>query len=175
MQNSRDFDFSSSGSLLGKQLIKPLVFYPALLQWLKIKVPTLRGRHKGKILAVLPLPSALLRGLGAVVPLFLCPQTPFDRLHIRDLLFFFIFFVSSIVLHEDWKIFEPHHAKMCLRGFSTKSDSNQPAQLQKLATILKFWIKPEYISYYLSSEQKRCWSDCADAQADLHLCCSHMA
>ena len=29
-------------------------------------------------------------------------------------------------------------------------------------------------SYYLSSKQKMCRSDCADAQADLHLCCSHM-
>ena len=29
------------------------------------------------------------------------------------------------------------------------------------------------MSYYLSSKQQRCWSDCADAQADLHLCCSH--
>ena len=27
----------------------------------------------------------------------------------------------------------------------------------------------------LSSEQKRCWSDCTDAQADLHFYCSHMA
>ena len=32
---------------------------------------------------------------------------------------------------------EPHHAKLCLRRFSTRSDSNQPAQLQKLARILK--------------------------------------
>ena len=27
--------------------------------------------------------------------------------------------------------------------------------------------------YYPSSEQQRCWSDCVDAQADQHLCCSH--
>ena len=35
---------------------------------------------------------------------------------------------------------EPHHAKMCLQRFSSRSDSNQPAQLQKLARILKLWI-----------------------------------
>ena len=29
-------------------------------------------------------------------------------------------------------------------------------------------------SYYLSSKQQMCWSDCADAQADLYLCCLHM-
>ena len=33
---------------------------------------------------------------------------------------------------------------------------NQPAQLQKLARILKLWIKQVYISYYLNSEQPRC-------------------
>ena len=32
---------------------------------------------------------------------------------------------------------EPHHAKTCLWGFSTRSDLNQPAQL---ARILKLWI-----------------------------------
>ena len=31
-------------------------------------------------------------------------------------------------------------------------------------------------SIILSGQQEqRCWSDCTDAQADLHLCCSHMA
>ena len=69
----------------------------------------------------------------------------------------------------------PHHAKICLREFLTRYDSNQPAHLQKLARILKLWIEQVYILYYLSSEQQRCWSDCADAQADLYLCCSHIA
>ena len=31
------------------------------------------------------------------------------------------------------------------------------------------------VLYYLGSEQQRRWSDCADSQADLSLCCSHMA
>ena len=59
-------------------------------------------------------------------------------------------------------------------GIFHQVHSNQPAQLQKLARILKLWIKQVQMSYYLNSEQQRCWSDCADAQADLHLCCSHM-
>ena len=37
-------------------------------------------------------------------------------------------------------LFEPHHTKMCIRGVSTRYDSNQPARLQKLARILKLWI-----------------------------------
>ena len=52
---------------------------------------------------------------------------------------------------------EPRHEKTCLREFPTRSDSNWPATL-----------------HYLGSGQQRRWSDCADAQADLCLCCSHM-
>ena len=42
-------------------------------------------------------------------------------------------------------------------------DPNRSSQLQL------------YVLYFLNSEQQRCWSDCADAQADLPLCCSRMA
>ena len=60
-------------------------------------------------------------------------------------------------------------------GFSTRYDSNRPAKQQKLARSLNFRIYKKEVLYYLGSEQQRCWSDCADAQADLHLCCLHMA
>ena len=43
---------------------------------------------------------------------------------------------SSISLSS----YEPHYAKTCLWGFSTRSDSNQSAHLQKLAGVLKFRI-----------------------------------
>ena len=54
-------------------------------------------------------------------------------------------------------------------GFATRVDSNRPAQPQKLARVMK--LPTSEISYYLGSEQQRCWSDCVDAHADLHLCC----
>ena len=95
-------DFSSSWSLLDKQFIKPLVFTLHCCNDSKSKSQHCGGRRKGEIPAVLLLSSALPRGLAAVVPLFPCPQTPFDGLHIRDLLFYFIFLWSLIVLHEDW-------------------------------------------------------------------------
>ena len=57
-------------------------------------------------------------------------------------------------------------------GFPTKWGSNRPAQLQRLARGLKFWIYKLEVLYYLGSEQQRCWSD---AQADLFHCCSHVA
>ena len=71
-------------------------------------------------------------------------------------------------------LYEPRHEKTCLREFPTGSDSNWPAQLQKLSGGLKFWLQKLKTSHYLGSEQQRRWSDCADAQADLRLCCSHM-
>ena len=39
---------------------------------------------------------------------------------------------------------------------------------------LKFWLQELETLHYLGSEQQRRCSDCADAQADLRLCCSNM-
>ena len=36
--------------------------------------------------------------------------------------------------------YEPRHYKMCLREFPTRVDTNWPAQPQKLARVLKFWL-----------------------------------
>ena len=60
-------------------------------------------------------------------------------------------------------------------GFATKVDSNRPAQLQRLARGLKIWLYQVEVLYYPGSKQQNRWSDCADAQADVRLCCSHMA
>ena len=38
-------------------------------------------------------------------------------------------------------LIEPCHEKMCLREFPARSDSNWPAQLQKLAGGLRFWLQ----------------------------------
>ena len=50
---------------------------------------------------------------------------------------------------------EPRHEKTCLRVFPTRSDSNWPAQLQKLARGLKFWLQKLETLHYLGSEQQR--------------------
>ena len=52
--------------------------------------------------------------------------------------------------------------------------SNWPAQLMRLARILKFWLKQVEVLYYPGSEQQRHWSGCVDSQADLRLFCSHI-
>ena len=56
-------------------------------------------------------------------------------------------------------------------GVSTKSVSNQSPQLKRLAWKLKFHLQQVYIWYFPKSKKRR-WSDCADAQAGLRLCCS---
>ena len=38
------------------------------------------------------------------------------------------------------RIFGPRQAKMCLRTFSTRYDSNRSAQLQRVARVLKFQV-----------------------------------
>ena len=68
---------------------------------------------------------------------------------------------------------EPRHEKTCLREFPTGSDSNWPAQLQKLAGGLKFWLQKLDIT--LSRQRTiKALIKLRAAQADLRLCCSHM-
>ena len=45
----------------------------------------------------------------------------------------------------------------------------------RLATVFKFRLSQVAVLHYPGSEQQRRWLDCADAQADLCLCCSHTA
>ena len=67
---------------------------------------------------------------------------------------------------------EPCHEKTCLWGLSLV-ETNRPAQLQRLARVLKFQQVEVEVLYCPGSEQQRHWSDCADGQADPRLCCSH--
>ena len=55
-------------------------------------------------------------------------------------------------------------------------NSNRTAHPQRLSRALQFQqLQQVEVLYYPGSEQQRRWSDYADAQADLRLCCSHMA
>ena len=42
------------------------------------------------------------------------------------------------VLHTCENAYEPRHDKTCLRESPTRPDTNWPAQLQRLARVLKF-------------------------------------
>ena len=50
--------------------------------------------------------------------------------------------------------FEHRNEKTCLRGFATRHTSNRPAQLQRLARVLKFWPWQVEVLYYPGSENK---------------------
>ena len=56
---------------------------------------------------------------------------------------------------EEADLYEPRHDKTCLREFSTRPDTNRPAQPQKLARALKFRLWNLVILYYLGSEKQR--------------------
>ena len=53
--------------------------------------------------------------------------------------------------------YEPCHEKTCLPGFLTRSDSNRPAQPQKLSRGLKFQILKLEVLYHLGSGQQMCY------------------
>ena len=54
--------------------------------------------------------------------------------------------------------------------FRTWSNTNQAAELQKMARVLKFRINKEEGSYYLCSENKDADQLCGYREADLRLC-----
>ena len=66
--------------------------------------------------------------------------------------------------------FEPRSEKTGLRGFPTRSDTNQAVQPQKMARGLKFRIKVVEGLYYPSSENKDADQLRGYREADLRLC-----
>ena len=71
-------------------------------------------------------------------------------------------------------VYEPGHEKTCLRGLRPVK-TNLPAQLIRLSLGLEILAIASRGITLSGSEKQRRWSSCADAQADLCLCCSHMA
>ena len=81
--------------------------------------------------------------------------------------------IPCFIYLSGFMIPEPWHDKICLWEFSAQTTHNPACAATKASKSLEISAILE-ILYYLSSEQRRRWSDCADAQADLRLCCSHM-
>ena len=79
---------------------------------------------------------------------------------------------SMVILNT--KIHEPHHEKTCLQGLRPV-ETQTVRSATETTRVLKFPLEQVEVLYYPGSKQQRCWSDCADAQADLRLCCLHMA
>ena len=69
--------------------------------------------------------------------------------------------------------YKSHHEETCPRGLRPgKTQTGLLSYTDKLESWNFGFSK--YVLYYLRSKQQRCWSDRADAQADLHLCCLHI-
>ena len=72
-----------------------------------------------------------------------------------------VFYISFIYLNE------PPHDK-------TKKVTVRPAETPpSLIRVFTVWMKKASVLSYPLSAQRRLWSDWADAQADLSLCCVH--
>ena len=63
----------------------------------------------------------------------------------NEILFFWGFRLCLKYSLTSYDFYEPHHAKMCLRRFSTRWGSDRPARLHKLARVLKLCI--EQVAY----------------------------
>ena len=79
---------------------------------------------------------------------------------------------TDFLIVSSFKSFEPRHEKTCLREFPTRlkpacSATETSMRLEILVT------EPIDITLSRQTAPMR-WSDCKDAHADLHLCCSHM-
>ena len=61
-------------------------------------------------------------------------------------------------------------ARKLVFGFPTRSDTNWPVQLQKMARSLKFQIKEDEELYYPSSKNKDADQVCSYCTAHLRLC-----
>ena len=68
--------------------------------------------------------------------------------------------------------YEPRHKKTCLWDLRPGKVQTSLLRLALAWHFSTYWLQ---VLYYLRSEQQRCWSDCVDAQADLHLFCLHRA
>ena len=70
-------------------------------------------------------------------------------------------------------IYEPPREKTHLLISAPNEDSNQPAHPCSLTRVFDIRLKKLCILVYPNCAQWRCWSDCANAQADLNLRWAH--
>ena len=65
--------------------------------------------------------------------------------------------------------FEPSHDKTSKMACAPGGDSDQPGHPLSLIRVFTVRVKTAWVLSHPSSEQRRLWSDCADALADLSL------
>ena len=84
-----------------------------------------------------------------------------------------IFMMSSVSSHLFWYNLFYLHLKTCILVFSKSKHEGSSQQLQKVARGLKFGYQG--VLFCPQTTKVLTGSDCTHAQADLYLCCSHVA
>ena len=69
--------------------------------------------------------------------------------------------------------YEPAHDKTYNKTCATSNDSGQPVYPPTMARVLVYPSSDSLAALERTCDQRRLWSDCADAQADLSLRCPH--
>ena len=67
------------------------------------------------------------------------------------------------------KLYEPPHDKTNKMACAPTEDSDQPGHPPSLIRVFLVRMRKAWVLSYPLSAQRRLWSDCADAQADLSL------
>ena len=70
-------------------------------------------------------------------------------------------------------IIEPPHDKNNEMACAPSEDSDQPGHTPSLTKVFAVRMKKAWVLCYPMSAERRLWSDCADAQADLSLRWTH--
>ena len=69
-------------------------------------------------------------------------------------------------------LYGPRRKKTCLRGIRQSEIQTSMLRYINLLESWNFACSKFVYDTFQKCEKQRCWSDCADAQAWLHLCCS---
>ena len=77
-------------------------------------------------------------------------------------------------ISQSCKVFEPPHDKTNKMACAPSEDSDQPGHSPSLIRVFAVRMKKDQGLSYPLSEQRRLWSDWADAQADLSLRRAHL-
>ena len=67
----------------------------------------------------------------------------------------------------------PAHDKINIKTYVTSKDSDQPVQPPSMTRVFVYLPLNSLVAVEGQCDQRRLWSDCADAQADLSLRLSH--
>ena len=103
------------------------------------------------------------------------PETKLRHIEEGDSDSWFININDQGTYYNWWELYESAHDKTNKMPCAPSEDSDQPGHPPSLIRVFTVRMKIASVLSYSLSGQRRLWSDCADAQADLSLRWVHMA